>query len=234
MKDPPPSGYRSLTSADDSISTLLVSFSRQPDSGSIEVRRDAGGTTSVRARNAEGGLRTIAYMIRGEGYQEKLAISGLAVIPHTDLPFLIDNGDRLWRPKALIARVHHKTIADPARPNLPADFHTTHAGKQLIAYFVHKHVITIEDRARYYSFISKAGPNRTKVCNLDLDLPPHALKGCDIYVSLPMCEDCKDFLKRVNTTFGIQIRVIENATTVREAITRASKAGTRLSIARGS
>lgn len=133
------------------------------------------------------------------------------------------------------------SLPAPGNTTAGVAFYATHAEKQLIAYFVYKHVITPEDRARMYTFESRNGQydrnasreasssaivssastsqqaqgNEKKTGkNLEIDLRPHALKSATILVSQAMCRDCEVFLKRVNVAFHINITVMVSQVTI--------------------
>jgi hypothetical protein len=74
-------------------------------------------------------------------------------------------------------------------------FHATHAEKQLIAYFIHNHVlIDTEDEELL---------RRAK--------PPVVLKWAVILVSESLCGDCTNFIKIVNKALGLDILVLDRS-----------------------
>lgn len=71
----------------------------------------------------------------------------------------------------------------------------SHAEKQLIAYFVSKHV-----------FI-QAGE-----CELlQLAEPPVFLKQAIVLVSRPLCNDCLEFVKAINVTLGLAVTIVDHS-----------------------
>lgn len=110
---------------------------------------------------------------------------------------------------------------------IPGQFHACHAEKQLIAYFISKHVfIETEIRAPPQKrvcpvnllakdiderFSIKAGPESEKrgsLHQLVTILPPVMLKKAKILVSCPPCEDCTEFTKLVNLKLGLSISLL--------------------------
>jgi hypothetical protein len=74
-------------------------------------------------------------------------------------------------------------------------YFASHAEKQLIAYFISKHVlIETEDE----DLLQRAKP-------------PVLLKQAIILVSRPPCGDCLQFIETVNTTLGLMISVLDRS-----------------------
>lgn len=157
-------------------------------------------------------LRTAAHLVRGRDYPNVLAASGYA-----GEWWRFTTANMLWHPpdlldnvKTLMEEVNHEIIWDPkARWARPGDaesrknYYACHAEKQLITYFVRKHVITPKDRERLYPISRKqeklddaskeakseptASPSMVKA--LDLPLPSGSLTSATITVSREMCLD---------------------------------------------
>lgn len=71
----------------------------------------------------------------------------------------------------------------------------SHAEKQLMAYFISKHVlIENEDEDRLFQV-----------------KPPVLLKQATILVSRPLCGDCVQFIQTVNTNLGLMISVLDRS-----------------------
>ncbi|KAF2998833.1 hypothetical protein E8E13_002593 [Curvularia kusanoi] len=77
-------------------------------------------------------------------------------------------------------------------------FNACHAEKQLIAYFISKHVL-IQERDEEDNILLLAAP------------PPVLLTQATILVSKALCSDCEEFIKAVNTKFGLTIRVLDRS-----------------------
>ncbi|KAK9896326.1 hypothetical protein P389DRAFT_77773 [Cystobasidium minutum MCA 4210] len=204
-------------------------FLRCPTSGTIKYMVEAA---TLPALSEEGTLRTVATLKRGGSYPEIMAISGLGKLDNIPSNVLKNEVDRFQRVCDLMKYLDFQSLPAPDNATAGMAFYATHAEKQLIAYFVHKHVITPEDRARVYTFESRngqggrhtsgeAGPSTGTQAseektgmNLEVELPPHAIKGATILVSQPMCRDCEVFLKRVNQAFHIQLTVTVSQVTL--------------------
>lgn len=196
---------------------LKSMFIRCPISQNIRFMKEVA---VLPAWNDEDNFRTVAYLDRGEGYPDVLAISG--VRPPTgelDNVLCLQN-DRLDKVRALVEYMNYQIIPDPNMPYAEREYHLTHAEKQLITYFVDKHVITQGDRDKLFPFkITKtqAGNEMQSAKNLDLSLPSLALTSATIFISQPMCQNCEKFLRTVNQTFFIHLTAVVSQITVGKA-----------------
>ncbi|KAM7182686.1 DYW family of nucleic acid deaminases domain containing protein [Rhypophila sp. PSN 637] len=97
---------------------------------------------------------------------------------------------------------------DQARPG---QFHACHAEKQLIAYFVSRHVFlhheTSEGWAESGAFLEAPVPPVVK-SKLSDHQPPVSLREATVMVSSPQCWDCQLFVARLNEVLGLQITVV--------------------------
>lgn len=170
--------------------------------------------------------KTIARLERGHKYPSVAAMSGWG---HRDTTAIISGRD--WTSEAIqMAGIlgHDLKTVGIKDQGIPGQFHACHAEKQLIAYFISKHVfIETEIRAppekRVYPvnllakkdiderFSIKAGPESDKrgsLHQLATILPPVMLKKAKILVSCPPCEDCTEFTKLVNLKLGLSISLL--------------------------
>jgi hypothetical protein len=104
-------------------------------------------------------------------------------------------------------------------------FHACHAEKQLIAFFVHKHLflpheigsememaeLSIQDlpNGRLEELIKKRELDR-RLSNLAAARPPVFLKTATILTSWCCCDDYREFIKRTNSKPGLRITVAES------------------------
>jgi hypothetical protein len=68
-------------------------------------------------------------------------------------------------------------------------FEARHADKQLVAYFVSNHVVLGDDEE-----------------SLKEAVPPIMLRTASIIVSNPVCANCRDFIKQVNTVLHLDLQ----------------------------
>ena len=101
---------------------------------------------------------------------------------------------------------------------IPGQFHACHAEKQLIAYFISKHVfLSLETRApekasghpdTYYDRGDDESEEGGGVLHeLAANAPPVSLKQASILVSSPPCCDCTRFKEVVNAKLDWRISV---------------------------
>lgn len=108
--------------------------------------------------------------------------------------------------------------------NLPEDnydqgecgqFHACHAEKQLIAYFVNKHLFVSHqlDMGDFGLAGLRLSESRSDGTHQDLldELrkiqPPHRLRKAIVLVSRAVCDDCKVFVRKVNAAFKLDIEL---------------------------
>jgi hypothetical protein len=91
--------------------------------------------------------------------------------------------------------VGHQLRVDVQRDQgIPGQFCACHAEKQLIAYFINKHVLLGSE------------------ADVILDAkPPILLEGATILVSRALCGDCLQFIDAVNSALGLEILVIDRS-----------------------
>ena len=96
----------------------------------------------------------------------------------------------------LCATVDHDLPLDDLDGDQPGRFHACHAGKQLMAFFVHKHRISKRERDG-----DKGLAELAKV-HFPVNLP-----HVQIIASTPMCEDCEVFRAKLQRHSGVSIKV---------------------------
>ena len=157
--------------------------------------------------------KTIAWLERGGRYPFIAAMSGWG---HGETTTLVSGRD--WTPEVIrIAKIVGHTLAlDDWDKDYPGQFHACHAEKQLIAYFISKHVfLEPEIRAFENPFAIPdtydSGDDESEEGGTLHDLaaiaPPALLKQASILVSNPPCGDCIRFIKVVNAKLNLRISV---------------------------
>ena len=158
--------------------------------------------------------KTIACLKRGGRYPSIAAMSGWS---HGKTTPLVSGKD--WTSEVIrIAKIiGHALIPDNNKDNGdPGKYHACHAEKQLIAYFISKHVfLEPETRAPEKPFESPdtycPGDDESKeggtLHELAANAPPVSLKQARILVSSPLCDDCKCFIDVVNAKLDLRISV---------------------------
>ena len=112
--------------------------------------------------------------------------------------------------------IGHALIPNSKDNGIPGRFHACHAEKQLIAYFISKHVfLEPETRApkkafgnldTYYRRDDESEEGGT-LHELAAQAPSVSLKQASIVVSSPPCDDCIRFIRFVNAKLDLSILV---------------------------
>ena len=137
--------------------------------------------------------KTIACLQRPSKYPPIAAMSGWG---HGETITTISGRD--WTPevKRISRIVGHQLRSDQHRDQgVEGHFSASHAEKQLIAYFISKHVL-IEDQEQ--EILQRAES-------------PILLKQATILVSRPPCEDCSEFIGAVNKNLRLVISVLDRS-----------------------
>ena len=113
--------------------------------------------------------------------------------------------------------IDHVLVPDNKDNDIPGQFHACHAEKQLIAYFISKHVfLEPEIRAfknpfRYPDTYDRGDDESEEgggtLHELAAMAPPASLKQASILVSSPPCGDCMRFIRFVNAKLNLRISV---------------------------
>ena len=173
--------------------------------------------------------KTVGVLYRGHQFHSVAAMSGWS---HAEDPGInIQIGGRSWTDEV---RCLGEIVGYAPAPHNwdrgePGRYHACHAEKQLIAYFVDKHLFLSHDMEVNFSM---AGLNLNELSDeeyeqLQLDYeqlpkkqehqralfclkrsqPTTSLREATILVCRPICSDCKHFVKRINLTLGLNITV---------------------------
>jgi len=174
--------------------------------------------------------KTMARLERGHKYPSVAAMSGWS---HRDTITTVSRRD--WTSEVIrIAETIGLVLQPDERRDcgVPGQFYACHAEKQLIAYFISRHVflepeirapenrrynmdseyLTIEDlkeafRRKAELESEEGGPLR----QLATAMPPIMLKQATILVSSPPCEDCTRFKKILNLSLGLNISLLNRS-----------------------
>ena len=95
---------------------------------------------------------------------------------------------------------------------IPGQFYACHAEKQLIAYFVYRHLILaheiLEEDYGFAGLTLEPTQRRGKgLAELQTVQPPKSLRDGTIFVSRNVCLDCKDFVKKVNDKLDLNLNL---------------------------
>jgi len=139
--------------------------------------------------------KTVAYLQRPSPYPSVAAMSGWS---HGKTMATVSG--REWTDEVMrISRIVDHQLQDGGDRDkgTRGQYFGTHAEKQLIAYFISKHVLI-----------------ESKECELlQLAEPPVFLKQATILTSRPPCSDCLEFIKAINVTLGLMITVMDRSRT---------------------
>ncbi|KID95149.1 ankyrin repeat protein, partial [Metarhizium majus ARSEF 297] len=167
--------------------------------------------------------KTIACMVRPGGLPPVSAMSGWS--HHEDESIQLPG--RRWTDEVMRLCQLIKFSPDewPQRDQgVPGQFNACHAEKQLIAYFVHKHVFLPSDISSCQGagdelaelmgglLLKEPASSETlsrngKISRLCKIKPSNLLREATIMSSTPICPDCANFIKRVNEVLGLRIQL---------------------------
>lgn len=166
------------------------------------------------------GHKTIGVLFRSDAistsaFSPVAAMSGWRHQPDSDLNVQI--AGRRWTEEVfhLCQIVKHKLPTDGRDRGTPGQFCACHAEKQLIAYFVSRHVFLphetdIGDFGMSSLSLDASRNNQGNKGSLtelrDIQ-PPQRLEEAVILASRAVCDDCSDFVKKVNTELGLKIEL---------------------------
>lgn len=232
--------YREVTQTANQARRMIVHLLKDDDDQTVlgsnnsfehhVFRKLSRGTITLFAPIAEYPIsseyKTIARLERGQKYPSVAAMSGWG---HRDTTTIISGRD--WTSEAIqIAEILGYALKPFVTRDggIPGQYHACHAERQLIAYFISKHVfIETEIRAppekrdypvdplakgdineRFSIKAESESDKRGPLHQLTTILPPVMLKKATILVSYPPCEDCKEFTKLVNLKLGLSISLL--------------------------
>ena len=161
--------------------------------------------------------KTIARLERGGKYPSIAAKSGWG---HGKTIPLVSGRDWTSEVIRIADLIGHALIPDNKDNGIPGKFHACHAEKQLIAYFISKHVfLSPETRdpkkasghpdTYYDPGDDESGEEGGTLYELAAKAPPVSLKQASIFVSSPPCDDCIRFKEVVNAKLDLRISVQE-------------------------
>ncbi|KAL7946062.1 DYW family of nucleic acid deaminases domain-containing protein [Trichoderma barbatum] len=171
-------------------------------------------------------IKTFAAMRRYGGFPDVYAKSGWG---HNQVENFVISGKH-WTTEVMNLC---REIRFSLRSNLdydqgvPGQYNASHAEKQLVAYFIHKHLfpqhkVNLEgesesksesegDVARLLGNLTLAGENeqtaKDKLIELCKSRPQQPLNRAVILVSRPVCSDCERFARHVQIHLGLQIEI---------------------------
>jgi len=166
--------------------------------------------------------KTIARLERGGRYPSIAAMSGWS---HGKTVPLVSGNDWTSEVIRIAHTIGHDLDPDRKDGGVQGQFHACHAEKQLIAYFISKHVfLEPETRAPKKAFeyldtyyctqadLEEAAREGEYVeggtlHELAAKAPPASLKQASILVSSPPCRDCVRFIEVVNAKLNLKITV---------------------------
>ncbi|KAI9928886.1 hypothetical protein ASPWEDRAFT_24862 [Aspergillus wentii DTO 134E9] len=204
------------------------SFKRSPMKNSIMLQGPIANYPITGPR------KTIARLERGGQFASVAAMSGWS----HDLLQLVRVSGRQWtREVFYLSRiVGHNLACDDFDQGIPGQYHACHAEKQLIAYFVDRHVFLprdtvsdpeLEAEIEWVEDQLDTGPETEELTALERQLdtlnhrkerhtalidmsnarPPVSLTEAVILISSPVCEDCMEFENKVNQVLGLSIQL---------------------------
>lgn len=170
--------------------------------------------------------KTVGRLDRGHPFPHTDAMSGCK---HSGKGLDVISGER-WTEEVfrVCQLVGHELPTRSGDSGRPGSFYASHAEKHLIAYFLSKHVFLedeipeddLETTVRNLDalFLAEAPGETTEVDleapergrylrDLYLARPPVELRSATILVSSKVCENCRDFVKKVEMSYGLTIRV---------------------------
>lgn len=166
--------------------------------------------------------KTIARLERGGRYPSIAAMSGWS---HGRTVPLVSGKDWTSEVVRIADIIGHALVPDSRDHGIPGQYHACHAEKQLIAYFISKHVfLETETRAPKKAFeyldpyycthgeLEKAIQRDEyeeggTLHELAAIAPPASLKQASILVSSQLCSDCERFTRVVNAKLNLRITV---------------------------
>jgi hypothetical protein len=188
--------------------------------------------------------KTIARLERGGEFPSVSAKSGWCHDKNRE----IGVAGRDWMKDIfrLAVSVGHRLAADTRDQDHPGLFHSCHAEKQLIAYFISKHVFLTdetgyidEETKRIHNLLrgkaqktaedeQKIHKERQEMSNwplraLALEHPPISLTKATILASSLVCCDCQKFVELVNSCLGLDITILDKSVPRRISVTSVSQ-----------
>ncbi|KAL2871209.1 ankyrin repeat domain-containing protein [Aspergillus lucknowensis] len=152
--------------------------------------------------------KTVARLERGGSFPSIGAMSGWSQSAIESVR--VDN--RQWTNEVsyISAVVGHYLQQDHDRDrDWFGQYYACHAEKQLIAYLLDHHVFLPRDTAPNSSTLGRSIDQHQDLIELSKKQPPVSLRDATIFISSPVCDDCKAFKEKVNSHFGLDIKLFE-------------------------
>lgn len=162
--------------------------------------------------------KTVGVLYRGSQLPPVAAMSGWI---HQDNPDAnIQIAGRTWTEEVrrLCKTVGHDLPSHDYDQTVPGQYNACHAEKQLIAYFLHKHLFLYHELEESISppgiRLSEEDTEADDAIDNDMKIklsalknvePPNTLKEATVMVSTEVCQDCEDFKDMVNQVLGTRI-----------------------------
>lgn len=162
--------------------------------------------------------KTIGILFRGDiindfAFPPVAAMSGWKHQSDLDLNVQIEG--RTWTDEVfrLCQIIGHHLPADGYDQGRPGQFHACHAEKQLTAYFVSKHIflspeVAVDDLGMSGLCLDGSQSDcesQDMLAELRKAQPPERLQKAVVLASRAICNDCNDFVKKVNMALGLRI-----------------------------
>lgn len=136
--------------------------------------------------------KTVASLQRPGDFPSIAAISGRS---HEETSVIVSGREWTAEVMKISSTVGHQLLKRKQRDQgKEGQYFAAHAEKQLIAYFISKHVLI-----------------ETEDDELLQQAKPPVLKQVTILVSRPPCGDCLQFIETINKTFGLLISVLDRS-----------------------
>lgn len=149
--------------------------------------------------------KTVGVLWRGPEFATISAMSGWSHSADDDYNITVGGQD--WTSNVLSLYKEMKFELEPHEYDrgIPGQFYACHAEKQLIAWFVDRHLLSVRTKRR-----DATGVETLEGMMEELSLrlryePPVSLKKAEIFVCRPVCQSCVVFAERVNSAFGLEI-----------------------------
>ncbi|KAH9886142.1 DYW family of nucleic acid deaminases-domain-containing protein [Xylariomycetidae sp. FL2044] len=179
---------------------------------SISPQQNGFLTTLVTYFDIPNKWKTVGVLYRGDRFRTVAAMSGWTDWQDDHNNIRIES--KVWTTEVLnlCEDIEHRLEEHQYDRGQRGRYHACHAEKQLIAYFVHKHLFTADETVEGCEFA--LGNLRIQECS-DLGVlasvaPRIALKKATILVCRPVCADCDAFVQRINEALGLELTVVHS------------------------
>lgn len=205
-------GYKENTYQRDLDRRAIVRLLEDGDGAeSSQDRRSLGGFAFTRSSRDENLLtlvahfdipqkwKTIGVLYRGEQFYSVAAMSGWAHREDRDVNIQIAGRDWTAEVRRLCEVIGYDLARHEHDQGEAGRYHACHAEKQLIAYFVNKHL-----------FLCHEIEENEGLANLKSVEPAISLTKATILACRSICSDCRRFVERINVALGLDITVFRS------------------------